>query len=652
MHHPQPGPIPSLFDPGKLSLGCNYWASHAGAFMWRDWRPEVVAADLDKLSQAGLQWLRVFPLWPDFQPIHQLRGHSGIPVEIRHGEVPLQTDAIGQAGLSAEMLDRFEQLCDLAAERGLRLVVGLITGWMSGRLFVPPALEGRDPITDATSIAWQVRFVTGFVNRLKHHPAISAWDLGNECNCMGIAPTPDAAFVWTATVANAIRAADPDRMLVSGMHALSTPTNTHGNAWLIDDQAALTDILTTHPYPYWVRHTNTDAVGSLRTTLHATAESRFYSDIGQKPCIAEEIGTMGPMIAGDGVSADFARVNMLSLWANDCRAMAWWCAHDQTELAAAPYDWNGVELELGLLRNDGSAKPVLQEMTAMRAFIDDVPFAALPKARTEGICIITRNQDDWAVAFGAYVLAKQAKLEIAFRHAGQTIPDAPLYLLPSLQGADCLPRRVWLDLLDRVRAGATLYMSLGDGIVPGFDAATGGVVHSRAKAAGQMTVVLQDGSVLALPGGDDLRLAVGGAQVLGTRPDTGTPGYWTHPLGAGEVHVFAAPIEDQLTRTPRAFDGADAAPYWKIYRHAAAGATRHRLLQVDNPQIAVTEHPQADGSEIACIINHGATPVSLPFRLRHGARLETIWRGSLHGAGENQRIEIRPHDGVFLKLVR
>lgn len=67
----------------------------------------------------------------------------------------------------------------------------------------------------------------------------------------------NAAFVWTATIANAIRIADPGRPVVSGMHSLSSATTNTGNPWRIEDQAALTDILTTHPYPSWVRHTNT-----------------------------------------------------------------------------------------------------------------------------------------------------------------------------------------------------------------------------------------------------------------------------------------------------------------------------------------------------------------------------------------------------------
>lgn len=51
---------------GAFTLGCNYWASHAGTRMWRDyWRPAVVGRDLAALGAAGLTTLRVFPLWND-----------------------------------------------------------------------------------------------------------------------------------------------------------------------------------------------------------------------------------------------------------------------------------------------------------------------------------------------------------------------------------------------------------------------------------------------------------------------------------------------------------------------------------------------------------------------------------------------------------
>jgi len=92
------------------------------------------------------------------------------------------------------MIGRFREMCALAEKHDLKLVVGVITGWMSGRLFVPPALEGMDPISDARSIAWQIRFVREFVSALKDEGSIAVWDLGNECNCMGVADNPGVAY--------------------------------------------------------------------------------------------------------------------------------------------------------------------------------------------------------------------------------------------------------------------------------------------------------------------------------------------------------------------------------------------------------------------------------------------------------------------------
>src|SRR5512133_281912 len=136
----------SLTSPGSFVVGCNYWASHAGTQMWADWQPDVVEADLKQLAEGGLQALRVFPLWPDFQPLTLLRGGGGAPREYRllgpQGEQPLPDNETGQAGMSEEALGRFQVFADLAHKHGLKLIVGLLTGWMSGRLFVPPALEG------------------------------------------------------------------------------------------------------------------------------------------------------------------------------------------------------------------------------------------------------------------------------------------------------------------------------------------------------------------------------------------------------------------------------------------------------------------------------------------------------------------------------
>ena len=52
--------------------GCNYWASNAGMYMWRRWDPKAVEKDIAELSRNGVNIMRVFPLWPDFQPLTRM----------------------------------------------------------------------------------------------------------------------------------------------------------------------------------------------------------------------------------------------------------------------------------------------------------------------------------------------------------------------------------------------------------------------------------------------------------------------------------------------------------------------------------------------------------------------------------------------------
>ncbi len=50
-------------------------------------------------------------------------------------------------------------VCDVAAKHDMRLVVGLVTGWMSGRSFVPDALQNGQRLCEGEALVWQVRFV-------------------------------------------------------------------------------------------------------------------------------------------------------------------------------------------------------------------------------------------------------------------------------------------------------------------------------------------------------------------------------------------------------------------------------------------------------------------------------------------------------------
>lgn len=145
-----------IFESGKFEIGCNYWASHAGIEMWHDWREDVVEADIARLEAQNIRIMRVFPLWSDFQPIKMHYAWANLEREMRIGEdLPDKSTPEGRAGIDPVMVERFETFCRIAEKHGMKLIVGLLTGWMSGRMFVPAALERLDLLNDAEAVMWE-----------------------------------------------------------------------------------------------------------------------------------------------------------------------------------------------------------------------------------------------------------------------------------------------------------------------------------------------------------------------------------------------------------------------------------------------------------------------------------------------------------------
>lgn len=614
-----------LTQPGTFAVGCNYWASYAGTHMWRDWRPEIIDQDFQQLSANGIRVIRVFPLWPDFQPIQQIYGGEGAKkyIGFANGQ-PLPATGAGSNGMSEEQLQHFEVLAKLAQKHQLKVIVGLITGWMSGQLYAPPALEGRHLLTDPESLTWQQKFVTTFVHRLKNQPAIIAWDFGNECNVMQKVDHHQA-YVWSALLAGAIRSEDQTRPVVSGMHGLSAEDDA---PWRIEDQAATTDVLTTHPYSLWTKYASHDGVNTMRTILHAAAETRLYGDLGGKPALTEETGVMGPMTGGETEKAAFARTALFSNWAHDCMGTLWWCAYDQLSFQYPPYNYASVEAELGLIREDRTPKPVLGELKMFSQFLDKLPFKTLPPRKTEAVCLLTNGQDTWGVAYSSFILAKQAGLDFQFRKAGQELPDAPLYLLPSLKGIEPLHKDYWFRLLAKVKAGATLYLSLDDAYLPTFNGPLDVEVATNSKRPASLPFAAKLlGDSLKFLAASERKLVLNPKQatVLAKEKD-GNPVFLKASYGKGSIYLLTFPLEQNLAGQAGAF-APDQPHYATIYREIAAPLLRERVLTQANPAVGTTEHPLSATEKVVVLINYGPTAVTTPAHLKAGWTIA----GSLYG---------------------
>ncbi len=587
-----------MFEKGSFYVGVNYWASHAGIYMWQNWDEETVRRDMKLLTDCGIKVFRIFPLWSDFQPI-KIHYDCGVRIkDIRLGEKPLDDSPEGVAGVDPVMIERFGRLLDIGEEFGITFIVGLITGWMSGRLYAPPALEGRKPITDPLAIRWQLKFVRYMVNKFKDRKVISAWELGNECNCMSWVENSDEAYVWSSAITNAIKSCDNTRPVVSGMHGLNT-----SGEWLIKDQAEVLDVLCTHPYSVFVPHCDTDAYDEMKTVLHSTAETIFYRGVGEKPAFIEEIGGLGTWFASEEVQADFFRTCLWSAFAHGLLSAMWWCGFDQCKIERTPYDWSGIERYLGMFRADLTPKPVVKNIKEFTDTVEEI--GELSDRIVDAVCVISHSSG-WKTAYGSFLLAKKAGLDIEFSYIDNTLPEAKAYLLPSLKGSLSVYKHQFDKLMEKVEKGATLYVSIDDVIFcEPLENFAGLRVENRSMPIGDETVTV-DGKVLPLPCKYRTVYSEAGGEVL-LRDNKGNPVMSCVNYGKGKVYYLSFPVEDVFATKPNIVSGETELCYENLYKLMPELRSSEKLITSDNPYVGVTEHMEKDGRK-AVLVNYRPTP--------------------------------------------
>ena len=610
-----------LFAPGTMTLGVNYWASHAATRMWSDWNESVVDEDMKAIAALGCGFVRVFPLWSDFQPVMVLRANCFKGGYRRGyafvGERPLPDTEAGRAGVDEVMMERFERLCDIAERYGLKLIVPLLNGHMTFRIYNPPAVDGLDHFTDPESLMWQGRFIHYFVRRMKRHPAIAAWEIGNESNCMSVAESRAAAWTWTAFVTDAIRAEDNSRPVCSGMHALqlNDTRTTPPKKWLFADQTELCDILTSHPYPMWRNYINCDKPNTLRWSLLTALENQFYADISGTGAFAEEVGTLRRTFSTFESLGDQLRNVLWMLWSNDSRALLWWCAFDQTGMEFPPYDWDEAGMEHGCMTADRKINPTGRAIKEFTEFMKTSPVKSLPAPREKTVCVIGRDQKLYELPIATGILAKQAGLPIKFAYSEDTLPDARVYLIPCVHMKGGLNRAAYRKLAEKVENGATVYMSFDYNIcVPEMEKFFGFEIESR--EANRSPVTIEPFGTTLTP---KYRFKI---KSHGAKPLDSEEIIWEYRLGKGRVIAAALPLELMLLDLPGSYQRFRASEF---YRYVGEAIVSDNLLRVDNPEVVSTEHPESGQKVWAIIINCSPVEKLIEPEIKAGWRLTGAW---------------------------
>lgn len=629
---------------GILEVGVNFWGSKHGIEMWREWDAESVRKDVKALADLGIRVLRVFPDWSFFQPIERVVGYRGGSRGYSiDGGATVTTDKDEFSGINEAAMEAFSQFLDMAEEYGVKVIPSIITGWMSGRLFAPPALISNDPITDPASIKQQVRFIRAFVKSFRDRECIAAWCLGNECNCMGNAETEAEAWLWTSAVSDAIRGVDNSRPVISGMHSLIMPGE---GVWTVQGQAEHNDILTTHPYASPSYRSEMDPIDTFRPLLHPVANTLMYRGVGGKPCIIEETGTFGEMYADEQATADYIRCCLYSSWAYDCRGYLWWIAFDQGQLTYHPFYTNNRASTYGVLHEDGTPKLRYESFREFMDFQENFG-GALPPRVTDGVCILTRGQKSWPAVYHSFLLGKQAGLDLEYCFADDgELPESDLYIMPSIASPESVRADFLAELMARVEKGATLYVSTGDGLLRNLGRDFGVHIRVRSHYPHKKTLRFADGSTVRVSTPAEYDLIPETAEVLAT-DERGMPAFVCAPYGRGKVMWLTVPVESALYDVPGAFHRADADPFHKIYDAIADNVASRKWAKVDSLVMSVTEHIVNEDERILVCINCSPADETASMALPDGVCVEV-----LHGEGsaDGETVTVKALHPLVLKL--
>jgi len=320
---------------------------------WSKFDLAEVETDFGRIAACGLDSVRMFLTWEDFQP------------------APERVDQW--------MLERLVEVADLAGGLGLALIPTLFTGHMSGVNWIPTwALGGssgdprfrvvsggrvvdtglRNWYTDAAVGDAQVLFAAEAAAALAGHEAVWAWDLGNEnSNCV-IPPTRSAARAWLARLSSAIRSADATALVTVGLHMEDLEEDRRLGP---TEASEACDLLSMHGYPIYARWadgpTDHQVLPFLARVTHWLGEG---GDL-----VFSEFGLPSLVVEDDAGAAYTARA-LEGLRRAGCLGALLWCYsdYDPALWESPPFDLAPHERSFGLWRADGSPKPAVAAIAA------------------------------------------------------------------------------------------------------------------------------------------------------------------------------------------------------------------------------------------------------------------------------------------------
>ncbi|MCS0606137.1 glycosyl hydrolase [Streptomyces sp. LP11] len=331
--------------PAAVRFGVNYTPSEGWFHHWLDFDLDSVRADLDAIAALGLDHIRVFPLWPYFQPDRAL--------------------------IRPRAVDQLVALADAAAERGLDVNVDGLQGHLSSFDFLPAwtrTWHRRSLFTDPDVVDGEAAYLRTLAAALADRPNFLGMTVGNEVNQFAAAPHPDPDRItpgeaerWLVRMLAACAEGAPGR---PHLHA------SYDAAWYQDDQpftpghsARLGDLTAVHSWVFngTAQRHGRDSVPAEHHAAYLVELSKAWADDPHRPVWLQEVGAPAPLVPAEH-AARFTEATVAHvLDCPDLWGVTWWCSYDVSRDLA---DFPELEYSLGLFTSDRRPKDLARTLAA------------------------------------------------------------------------------------------------------------------------------------------------------------------------------------------------------------------------------------------------------------------------------------------------
>jgi endo-1,4-beta-mannosidase len=380
-----------------------------------------------------------------------------------------------------------------------------------------------------------------------------------------------------------------------------------------------------------------------------------------KPVMAQEFGASSAQFTPERI-ARYYNTMMYSALGCGAHGLVAWCFTDADEAtwARVPYLRSPHETQFGVTDAHKRDRPAGEEMRKLSRVLTQMEFEGLdlpplqagiivPHEFSHGpdhsrygigepnLSLYVSAEEAWTEKrerrsgvtlpvsswLSAFVLARQAHLEVGFPREYDSWEDVPLILMPSPLTSTSLSfnhvhTTFWRRAQRYVEAGGTLYASLsGDAAIPEMQDLFGASLEDR--------IVPRDGVEIEMvrdfhglergqrfryqaalsPADAGYLLHVTGGEIIAVDQE-GNPALVAHSLDRGRTLVSAYPVEHYLAQTPAAFDGREST--WTLYRALKKYAGLGSPFDCDDPRVELSLLPRSSEGYLV-VVNHGLEPI-------------------------------------------